>query len=432
MNSKHITLAPLTTLAIFTCLLISCSDKEEKDPTANNELAPIELTSKTRSFVDEGNRFAFRLLQKVAETENGNFVISPLGVSLAFGIALEAEEDGEAMEEACKVLGFESGSKEEIREYCSTMMERLPKMDKLSNVSMANLVLLNNDFGSVNPDFNKAVSDYHNAFVKSMSFSKPEDVVEYSNRWAKQNTKGLVKNVLSKNDINPTTTAILSNALYFNGKWTSKFKKEKTGKEDFTLSNGATKKIDMMKLNDNMYFREFVIKSDSNGNSESVGWSVVRLMYGNGAFAMDLLLPNNEEDLSRIFSSIDNIPVSVPEWKTPKTDLWLPKFELKEMRINMDDILQNLGMKKIFSDSFHFFDNGISSSIDKVFQSTAIKVDESGTEAAAVTEIIHTYTGISYSEKTNTLDFHCDRPFLFTINETSTGAILFAGVFRGE
>ena len=445
MNGHHIKRKAMKTnqillLSIFACSILSligCS-RSLDDPTVDNELVPIELTPKTRSFVDEGNNFAFRLLQKVAEQEKGNFIISPLGITMAMGLAMEAGTEGEAMDEACKVLGFGNGSREEIREYCTTMLERLPKMDKLSNVSIANMTLLNNRFGSVNPAFSKAVSGYHNALVKDMSFSDPAKVVDYVNGWTKQNTNGMIENAVSKEDIGAMTEAVLSNALYFNGKWTSKFDKSDTRKEEFTLANGDTKKMDMMKQETELYFRQFYVKTPLPGGDQSrVAGGVVRLMYGNGAYAMDLYLPyDSEEDLESFMTSLINYPEKYYAWNTPKTDLWLPKFELKERRIEMKDILKNMGMEKAMSEGWlSLFDNKSLSSIDKVFQSAAIKVDESGTEAAAVTEIVvmaGATLGYTYSEADNTLIFHCDHPFLYTITETSTGAILFAGVFRGE
>ena len=40
--------------------------------------------------------------------------------------------------------------------------------------------------------------------------------------------------------------------------------------------------------------------------------------------------------------------------------------------------------------------------------------------------------GVSAGTVSREIRRNCDRPFLFTITEGSTGAILFAGVFRGE
>ena len=61
-----------------------------------------------------------------------------------------------------------------------------------------------------------------------------------------------------------------------------------------------------------------------------------------------------------------------------------------------------------------------------VKQDAVIKVDEEGTEAAAVS------TAVMVTSYVPPVDFHADRPFLYLISESSTGAILFAGKYTGN
>ena len=342
-------------LTFLPLLVLSCSEGIEKsidEPTeeiidvpaieiTDNELTPIELTTATRSFVEKGNKFAFRLLQEVSEKEEGNFMISPLGVTLAFGMVLEAAEEGEVMDEVCKVLGFEGGSRDEIRDYCTTMLERLPGMDKLSKVALANMALVNSDFGAVSPSFSSTVSGYHNALVKGMSFNTPTSVVDYVNGWAKENTSGMIENAIRTDDINPLTTAILSNALYFDGKWKSRFKKSDTSNEAFTVTGGSIKKIEMMKQENKFSYRWFF------GNQTLPEGGMLRLPYGNGSFAMDVYLPYDEgKKVEDILALLAENKLKFEDWSVPKTDLWFPKFELKENRIDLKNILVDMGMGK--------------------------------------------------------------------------------------
>jgi serpin B len=64
--------------------------------------------------------------------------------------------------------------------------------------------------------------------------------------------------------------------------------------------------------------------------------------------------------------------------------------------------------------------------LSQVMQDAVIKVDEEGTEAAAVS------TGMMGTSVQEPTTFHADHPFLYLITESSTGAILFAGQFSGE
>ena len=65
--------------------------------------------------------------------------------------------------------------------------------------------------------------------------------------------------------------------------------------------------------------------------------------------------------------------------------------------------------------------------IDFMLQAAKIKLDEQGTEAAAVTVI-----GIEGSIMPKQTTFHATRPFLYVISEQSTGVIFFIGQYMGE
>jgi serpin B len=61
-------------------------------------------------------------------------------------------------------------------------------------------------------------------------------------------------------------------------------------------------------------------------------------------------------------------------------------------------------------------------------QVARIKLNEEGTEAAAVTVI-----GMKNSAMApRRVNFHATRPFLYVISEQSTGAIFFIGQFMGD
>ena len=71
--------------------------------------------------------------------------------------------------------------------------------------------------------------------------------------------------------------------------------------------------------------------------------------------------------------------------------------------------------------------------ISKVIHKANITVNESGTEAAAVTVIEMRYGSAGPSQgEPPTIIFTADHPFLYTITENSSGAILFTGVYTGN
>ena len=105
-------------------------------------------------------------------------------------------------------------------------------------------------------------------------------------------------------------------------------------------------------------------------------------------------------------------------------DVWFPKFQYS-WDIELKQLLSSMGMAIAFSKTdadFSKINADYQLYITKVIHKTFIKVDEEGTEAAAVTSV-----GIGMSAMPVTLEFHANRPFLYFITEEDTGAILFIG-----
>ena len=106
--------------------------------------------------------------------------------------------------------------------------------------------------------------------------------------------------------------------------------------------------------------------------------------------------------------------------------LWFPRFETK-YEIVLNDILCAMGMPRAFNGSQADFSalSNIPLALYLVKQNAIIKVDEEGTEAAAVSVAVFEKTAAPGPE----ISFHADHPFLYMITESSTGVILFAGKF---
>ena len=84
-----------------------------------------------------------------------------------------------------------------------------------------------------------------------------------------------------------------------------------------------------------------------------------------------------------------------------------------------------IGMPEAFTDQADFSDmSEIPQCISDVIQSTFIAVDEEGTEAAAVTSVIVSTTGLPVQRETRLVELN--RPFAFFILDSGNNA-LFAG-----
>ena len=117
-----------------------------------------------------------------------------------------------------------------------------------------------------------------------------------------------------------------------------------------------------------------------------------------------------------------------------EVDVKLPSFE-SEYNTDLVDVLRGMGIEKAFSSLEADFSEMTESPvyISKVIHKAKIKVDEQGSEAAAVTDVVMGYTGMGPGGPVDfTAEFHADRPFIYAITEVSTGAIFFIGQYTGK
>jgi serpin B len=62
--------------------------------------------------------------------------------------------------------------------------------------------------------------------------------------------------------------------------------------------------------------------------------------------------------------------------------------------------------------------------ISRVVHQANIAVDEKGTEATAATAVV---MAVATAAPIQAVELHVDRPFIFAVRDTNTGAILFLG-----
>ena len=377
---------------------VSCGKQEpvfEPDETIPVEdLIPREdifLTRTQADYVNNGGiTFALNLFKEVAKDET--VVISPLGVTFALGMVDNgASENTNTKAEIERVLGYEEDSVKGLNSYCETMME-------------------------------KSLKTYFDASIFTMNF-RYDDVKGMVNAWCEKKTDGMIPSFL-KDKPAVNSYALFLNALYFKGIWSSQFKKSDTKKEYFRNISGEKVTVSMMRQEG--YFNYGGI----NGLC-----TAVCLPYGNQAYRMILLLPLKGQTIGSLKEALD-----LDKWNEinnslnrEKVDVKIPSFEVQSESY-LKGNLQTLGIHEAFNPlcaHFELMCEGGDVWVEDVFQKAKIKVDEQGSEAAAITEVkIAMYGGIPGNEQA--IEFHADRPFIYAITEVSTGAIFFIGQYTGK
>lgn len=358
----------------------------------------------------------FTLYMPAAEeedTENKhlNLFISPLSATLCLSMITNGAADN-TLEEMKTVLGFSDYSLEEMNNYNQKLVSALLELDNTTRLGIANSVWIKQGFG-VYDDFVNVNKKFYDAQVQELDFTSPgaKDII---NGWCAGKTNNCIKEVLK--GIPEDARFYLLNALYFKGVWKNQFKKSNTKAEPFTNVDGSRSTVQMMNMSGERF-----------GYAENEYFSIAEFPYGNEAFSMVVLLPAEEKSLEECLPQLTD--GHWREWNDALSramvDVKLPRFELKYDKDLIGD-MQEMGMKDAFDGRRADFSEMSDAElfVGLLQQYTYVKVDEEGTEAAAVT-----VGGMMDSAAGPGMDklFYVNRPFVFLIKEKSTGAILFMG-----
>lgn len=401
-------------LAIAILGLTACQGDEPQGE--QNRRVEISLSRGQQEAVETQNHFGFRLLANLMEASPAeqNIVISPLSASMDLCM-IAAGTDVKTAEEIYNVLGCIDPSKE-VNSANSMLLSHLSTLDNTTDIRLTNSLWIDKritgsgDYSSLcRKTFEADI--YHESLATNSTMKK-------MNEWARKNTNGMIDPLL-KYPLDDRVDMSFFNALYFKGKWTSPFEKELTKKSIFHCLSGADTEVDMM------HKRE-VMKCLTDGSED-----VVRLYYGNMAFSITLVLP---KDGTSVVESLKSLSATkVTKWEdllenkiqNSKVNLSLPRFTTEYNNDICVTGLYKMGLPNLSSMMFPTISDS-KMCIGNLWQSSAITIDETGTEASSVT-----YTGMDtalpdFIDKEVTIDF--DHPFYYWISETSTKAILFAGV----
>ena len=368
----------------------------------------IELADGEQELINSNNDFAFNLFREARR--DTSCVLSPLSITYALGM-LNNGADGQTLQEINQTLGFGEAGADAINAFCQKMLREANTLDPKTKALLANTIFVNEGLGyRLQEGFIDKANTYYDAEPQNRDFADGE-TMDVINQWASDHTEGMIPKVLDKDTFKPGAVSYLLNALYFKGMWSSPFKKEMTTNESF----GGGKEVPMMhKMGQDFQYAENDL------------YQAIRLPYGNGAYEMTVFLPREGKTIGDVLDTLNGSNWQFDSWPT-EVDLKLPRFET-DTNQNLVKTMSDLGMPTAFgeyADFPHFCNTPIC--ISNMFQVAKIKLDEEGTEAAAVTVIGVEATGMPPVPT----PFYANRPFLYIISEQSTGTIFFIGQYSG-
>lgn len=378
------------------------------------------------------NVFGLDLLRRL--DANGNLCASPTSVALALAMirsgarGLTASEmdavmhgfgsTGQANEIVALIKSLESDTFYDDSQWTSVDPRATPDhnaMEPAAELDVSNAVFSQKGM-TLQPAYLDSLSSGFGAGIGLLDYrADPEAARATINKWASDRTKGRIPQVLQPGDVTNQTRIALANAIYLKAGWTKQFDPADTKTLPFTLGNGTAVNVPTMASETHYSY------------SAGTDYRAVELPLGDESLAMTIVVPSNMASFVNGLTA-DRLAGINRAMATYDVDLTLPRFSINT-RLELADVLAAMGMPTLFKPGTADL-SGITTderlSIAKVIHQANIDVVEEGTTAAAVTVAIGRATG-GMPQTPPHVQLHVDRPFLYFIRDTRTGAVLFMG-----
>ena len=355
--------------------------------------------------------FATRLYKQLAESYAGqNLFLSPFSVQVALAMAAVGAK-GQTRKVLADLLGAPESVAEQNRQYAELIKSVNGMGERLFQLDTANALWGQQGF-HFKPDFQKAIADFYDGAFHEVDYvNSPDQAVKTINDWVSDKTRAKIKNLVPRAAITPVTRLILTNAIYFKGKWAEEFKQADTRDEDWYGPNGISKVPMMHQERGHLYY-------------EGDGFQALDLPYLGEQLSMLVVLPTRKDGLAALETrwAAEGAYQKVTEGLSQEEVLVsLPRFKL-ETRYELRPELCALGAELAFCGDF----SNICAeplAISEVIHKAFVEVNELGTEAAAATAVVMQLVCAPRPPKV----FQADHPFRFFIRHRETNTVLFSG-----
>ena len=384
---------------------------------------PFKSSPETKSVVDANNAFAIDLYQKLRD-KPGNLFFSPYSISSSLAMTC-AGARGQTETEMTNALHF-GLTPEKLHPAFKALTARLEGLQRWNRIALncANSLWCQKDH-SFTGNFLKTVRENYSAEAKPVDFiNDPGAAANEINRWIDAQTKHRIPAGIAPGRLTPDTRLILCDTIYFKGKWLNQFKKKDTNLSSFQVTTNENVTVPMM----------YQSARFKHAMTEDYLVEMLELPYSGQDLSMVILLPGRVEyapdaehsDLHALEQKLtaENLRawLKMLDEKNPhKTSVRLPRFTTASS-FNLADELKSLGMASVFADTADF--SGMDGSkflyLSDVFHQAFVEVNETGTEAKAMTFSMAMTAGIDDG-------FIVDHPFILLIRDNGSGSILFLG-----
>jgi serpin B len=364
------------------------------------------------SVVQGNTGFALDLYRKLIqaplmENGSGNLFLSPYSISTAMAMTW-AGARGETEAQMAKVLRF---SLPQAREHGAFALLQ----DKLKlggcTLNVANALWVQQGVALLK-SYLSLIEKHYEGGLTTLDFRGAlEEARQAINRWVGEKTVQKIEELLKPGEVDASTELVLTNALYFKGRWASRFEEKGTRTGSFRVLPDREVMVPMMSHH------------GSFGYAETDALQILELPYEGEGLSLVVLLPR--VDLAEVETglNIKKLEAWLAAIRKEKVRIRLPRLKMTS-HVQLQEILAAMGMPDAFSSGKADF-SGMTGTrgffIEKVIHEACVEVNEEGTEAAAATAVVAKRGG--WDGRT----FFADHPFLFLIRDHQTGTILLMG-----
>lgn len=418
MSFKKMLALLMSVLSIAACTLPfsgcgkivgNASDKDAKSGAVRNLTENISKNDSDSKAADKEFKAAAASfsadLFKYNYSNGKTTLVSPLSVLTALALVQNGAQ-GNTLAQLEQALG--GLDRDTLNAYMRAYCDFLTESDELK---IANSVWTDSSAEAKRAFLQKAVDSY-SAQLFSAPLSDPK-TVESINSWVKKNTDGMIPKIIEKAD--RYAVMMLVNAIAFDAKWETPYKRSDIEKLEFTSYSGSKKKTDFMCSTENIYLKD----------GGAVGFMKP---YKNGRFAFAALLPDENTGIDDYVASLSGeklMKIFSSAKRDNEVNVKMPKFRA-EYSTQLIDTLKKMGVKDAFDNKTADFSSLVENRdayIATVVHKTFIEVDENGTRAAASTLV-----GADTMSLMEPYSVCLNRPFVYMIVDTETNLPLFIGV----
>jgi serpin B len=347
--------------------------------------------------------FALNFFRAARGHSDRNVVLSPY-TAQAVLTAIQAGAAGDTLKEFQTVLGGAVAVTDEIPSPGASV-------DRLL---MSNTLWLQSGF-NVKKKFVEKLRKYGSVITPVDFSNAPEKAIDTINGTTARQTENHISNLLSNDDILPSTRLIATNAVFLKFAWANAFNEADTDR-DAKFRVSANKIVTAALMHREGEFRYVDI-----GNAQ-----IIDLPYRVPNYFLRILLPKDLDGLGDLEDSLTakSTRLWAGKLQAQQVAVHLPRFKITS-RISLEPVLKALGLLSVFDPNaadLSLITSDEQLYLSRALQQATIEVDEKGTTAAAATAAVAVPRSAAEG-----VTFRADHPFLFMVIEASTDSIVFIG-----